>query len=215
MSIVQIQPALLFDSNIYLVLGSEKTAMIDTGTGFAVDQTIESVKNVLNGRPLDYVFVTHCHYDHVGGLGAIIEEFSPKKVFAGKKDAVPLREGDTEPTLGSRFGGAIRPMDVTNFDEGDKVDLGKHILVAIDTPGHTAGSISIIDEVTRALFSGDTVFVDGVGNTTFPTGSAVMMIKSLKKLEGIEFNGFYPGHGPVVNTGGLEFVKKGLRSMGV
>lgn len=215
MSIVQIQPALLFDSNIYLVLGSEKTAMIDTGTGFAVDQTIESVRNVLNGRPLDYVFVTHCHYDHVGGLGAIIQEFSPKKVFAGKKDAVPLREGNSEPTLGSRFGGAIRPMDITDFDEGDKIDLGKHILVAIDTPGHTAGSISIIDEVTKVLFSGDTVFVDGVGNTTFPTGSTVMMIESLKKLERIGFNGFYPGHGPVVNTGGLEFVKKGLRSMGV
>ena len=213
MSIVQIEPALLFDSNMYLISGAERTALIDTGTGFMVDATIKSLKELLDGRKLDIVILTHRHYDHVGGLRGLIKEFSPK-LYAGPDDAKPLREGDSESTLGTKFGGSIDPMDVTDFCEGDKIDLGGHVLTAIYTPGHTIGSISVLDEVTGSLFSGDTVFVDGVGNTIHPTGSEKMLIDSLKKLSEIQFSGLYPGHGPIVTSGGQEFVAKGLKMMG-
>lgn len=213
MSIRQIEPALLFDSNMYLISGAERTALIDTGTGFMVDATIKSLKELLDGRKLDIVILTHRHYDHVGGLRGLIKEFSPK-LYAGPDDAKPLREGDSESTLGTKFGGSIDPMDVTDFCEGDKIDLGGHVLTAIYTPGHTIGSISVLDEVTGSLFSGDTVFVDGVGNTIHPTGSEKMLIDSLKKLSEIQFSGLYPGHGPIVTSGGQEFVAKGLKMMG-
>ena len=213
MSIRQIEPALLFDSNMYLISGAERTALIDTGTGFMVDATIKSLKELLDGRKLDIVILTHRHYDHVGGLRGLIKEFSPK-LYAGPDDAKPLREGDSESTLGTKFGGSIDPMDVTDFCEGDKIDLGGHVLTAIYTPGHTIGSICVLDEVTGSLFSGDTVFVDGVGNTMHPTGSEKMLIDSLKKLSEIQFSGLYPGHGPIVTSGGQEYVAKGLKMMG-
>ncbi len=213
MSIRQIEPALLFDSNMYLIVGSESTALIDTGTGFMVDATIKSLKELLGGRKLDIVILTHRHYDHVGGLRGIIKEFSPR-LYAGPDDAKPLREGDSESTLGTKFGGSIDPMDVTDFCEGDKIDLGGHVLTALYTPGHTIGSICVLDEVTGSLFSGDTVFVDGVGNTMHPTGSEKMLIDSLKKLSEIQFSGLYPGHGPIVTSGGQEYVAKGLKMMG-
>ena len=95
MSIRQIEPALLFDSNMYLIVGSDRTALIDTGTGFMVDATIKSLKELLGGRKLDIVILTHRHYDHVGGLRGIIKEFSPR-LYAGPDDAKPLREGDSE-----------------------------------------------------------------------------------------------------------------------
>ena len=214
MSIIQVEPALLFDSNIYLVVGSERTALIDTGTGFAVNSTIDSIKKGLAGRKLDLIILTHRHYDHVGGLRAIIKEFSPE-LYAGPEDAAPLREGDSESTLGTKFGGSIDAMDVIDFREGDKLDLGGHVLTPIYTPGHTIGSICVLDEVTKALFSGDTVFVDGVGNTMHPTGSDKMLIESLKKLSTLQFDGLYPGHGPVVQKDGTRFVVKGLAQMGV
>ena len=213
MSIRQIEPALLFDSNMYLISGAERTALIDTGTGFMVDATIKSLKELLDGRKLDIVILTHRHYDHVGGLRGLIKEFSPK-LYAGPDDAKPLREGDSESTLGTKFGGSIDPMDVTDFCEGDKIDLGGHVLTALYTPGHTIGSICVLDEVTGSLFSGDTVFVDGVGNTMHPTGSEKMLIDSLKKLSEIQFSGLYPGHGPIVTSGGQEYVAKGLKMMG-
>ena len=213
MSIRQIEPALLFDSNMYLIVGSELTALIDTGTGFMVDATVKSLKELLGGRKLDMIILTHRHYDHVGGLRGIIKEFSPK-LYAGPDDAKPLREGDSDSTLGTKFGGSIDPMDVTDFCEGDKIDLGGHVLTAIYTPGHTIGSICVLDEVTGSLFSGDTVFVDGVGNTTHPTGSEKMLIDSLRKLSNVQFSGLYPGHGPIVTSDGQEFVAKGLKMVG-
>lgn len=213
MSIQQIEPALLFDSNMYLIMGSDLTALIDTGTGFKVDSTIQDLKQKLAERPLDMIILTHRHYDHVGGLRAIIKEFSPK-LYAGPDDAAPLREGDSESTLGTKFGGSIDPMDVTDFREGDTIDLGGHVLRAICTPGHTIGSICVLDEVSGSLFSGDTVFVDGVGNTTHPTGSEKMLIESLKKLSNIQFKGLYPGHGPTVPDNGQKYVANGLRMMG-
>ena len=214
MSITQVEPALLFDSNMYLLVGSERTALIDTGTGFAVDATIDSLKKHLGGRKLDIVILTHRHYDHVGGLRGIIREFSPV-LYAGPDDAAPLREGDSESTLGTKFGGSIDPMEVIDFCEGDRIDLGGHVLRSIYTPGHTIGSICVLDEVTGSLFSGDTVFVDGVGNTTHPTGSEKMLIESLKKINDMQFNGLFPGHGPIVTKDGHRFVEKGLRLMGV
>ena len=213
MSIRQIEPALLFDSNMYLISGAERTALIDTGTGFMVDATIKSLKELLDGRKLDIVILTHRHYDHVGGLRGLIKEFSPK-LYAGPDDAKPLREGDSESTLGTKFGGSIDPMDVTDFFEGDKIDLGGHVLTALYTPGHTIGSICVLDEVTGSLFSGDTVFVDGVGNTMHPTGSEKMLIESLRKLSEVKFSGLYPGHGPIVTSDGQQFVAKGLKMMG-
>ena len=214
MSITQVESALLFDSNMYLLVGSERTALIDTGTGFAVDATIDSLKKHLGGRKLDIVILTHRHYDHVGGLRGIIREFSPV-LYAGPEDAAPLREGDSESTLGTKFGGSIDPMEVIDFCEGDRIDLGGHVLRSIYTPGHTIGSICVLDEVTGSLFSGDTVFVDGVGNTTHPTGSEKMLIESLKKINDMQFNGLFPGHGPIVTKDGHRFVEKGLKLMGV
>ena len=214
MSIIQIEPALLFDSNMYIIIGSERTALIDTGTGFQVESTIRNIKDVLCGRKLDMVILTHRHYDHVGGLRGIIKEFSPA-LYAGPEDAKPLREGDSESTLGTKFGGSIDAMDVKDFREGDKLDLGGHVLTPFYTPGHTIGSICVLDETTGAMFSGDTVFVDGVGNTMHPTGSEKMLIESLKKLSTIQFDGLYPGHGPVVQKDGMRFVVKGLTQMGV
>ena len=214
MSIIQIEPALLFDSNMYIIIGSERTALIDTGTGFQVESTIANIKDVLGGRKLDIVILTHRHYDHVGGLRGIIKEFSPA-LYAGPDDAKPLREGDSESTLGTKFGGSIDAMDVIDFKEGDRLDLGGHVLTPFYTPGHTIGSICVLDETTGAMFSGDTVFVDGVGNTMHPTGSEKMLIESLKKLSEIQFDGLYPGHGPVVQKDGMRFVVKGLAQMGV
>lgn len=206
--------ALLFDCNMYVLLGSDRTALIDTGTGFQIGPYLENIERVLNGRPLDYVFITHRHYDHVGGLSAIISKFSPSAVYAGAADAVPLREGDSESTLGTKFGGSIPPMDVKDVSEGDVFDLGGCRLRVIETPGHTVGSICLLDEVTGDLFSGDCFFVDGVGRCDHPTASPDDMRRSLRKLRDIEFSGLYSGHGPVVKTDGKRFLEKAIQIMG-
>jgi Zn-dependent hydrolases, including glyoxylases len=211
MAITQLEPAILFDSNIFLVTG-ERTVLIDAGTGFKVEETIKEIKRILGGRKLDVVVITHRHYDHVGGLRGIIKEFSPK-VYAGSLDAVPLREGDSESTMGTSFGGTIDEMDVEDLREGDVIDLKDHRLLVIETPGHTSGSISLSDQVTGALFTGDTVFTDGIGRFDLPTASRDQLVASLQRLSGMDIHGFYPGHGPSVKEGGREYIERGLRMM--
>jgi glyoxylase-like metal-dependent hydrolase (beta-lactamase superfamily II) len=188
--------------------------LIDAGIGFQADDTIASIKKMLNGRKLDVLILTHRHYDHVGGANALIKEFSPK-VYVGEHDADTLRKGDRASSLGTMFGGELEPMDVTDLKDNDVIDAGGHRLRTIYTPGHTIGSISIYDETTGALFTGDTVFVGGVGRWDHPTGNGDQLIGSLKKLSLLKINGFYPGHGPAVPDGGREHIISGLRMMGV
>lgn len=204
---------MLFDSNMFLVIGDEKVALIDAGTGFQSATVIKSLDAMLNGRSLDFVFVTHRHFDHVGGLPAIIDRYHPK-VFAGDKDAEPLRMGDSESTVGTAFGGSIPKMDIVSVKEGDRIDLGGHVLEVIETPGHTIGSICLLDTVTSSLFSGDTFFVDGVGRTDLPTASLSDLKSSMLKLRNIKFNGLFSGHGPVVKNDGMRYLERLINQMG-
>ena len=213
MAIEQVELAQLFDSNIYLISG-DRTVLIDAGIGFQADDTIAFIKKMLNGRKLDVLVLTHRHYDHVGGANAIIREFRPK-TYTGRLDSEPLRKGDRASTLGEKFGGPLDPMEVEDLKDGDVIDIGDHRLKVIETPGHTIGSISIYDEVTGALFTGDTVFVGGIGRYDHPTGDPSQLIYSLKRLSELNINGFYPGHGPAIAAGGSEHIINGLRMMGV
>ena len=194
MTIQQIEPALLYDSNIYLITGSKGVALIDTGTGFQSDILMSRISDALNGRNLDYIILTHRHYDHVGGVSAVTSMYDPK-IYASRSDASPLRAGDSESTLGTVFGGHIEPMDIIDFNEGDQIDLGEHKLVCIETPG-------------------DTFMVGSVGNYSHPTGSAEMLINSLRKLMDVDFDGLYPGHGPFVKSNGKQFLLGALHIMG-
>ena len=214
MTIEQVPQALLFDSNMFLVIGEKQVALIDTGTGFQSGAILSSIDKILCGRSLDLVILTHRHYDHVGGLPMIIDRYQPM-VYAGAKDAEPLVIGDSESTMGTAFGGSIPEMDVKSVSEGDEFDLGCHILRIIETPGHTIGSICILDTVTGALFSGDTFFVDGVGRTDLPTASFSDLKSSLLKLRNIKFNGLFPGHGPVIKAGGMQFLEKNINQLGL
>ena len=214
MTVVQLESALLFDCNMYVILGSERTALVDTGTGFQIGPYLDGIEKALGGRALDYVFITHRHYDHVGGLSSVISKFHPNEVVAGETDAVPLREGDSQSTLGTKFGGQIPPMDVKGARDGDVFDLGDCRLRVIETPGHTSGSICLYDEVNKALFSGDCFFVDGVGRTDLPTASADQMRESLARLRDIDLDALYSGHGPVVKTDGKRFLERAIQMMG-
>ncbi len=209
MAIFRIDSYVPYDSNIYLVTG-ERTMLVDTGTGAASEPIIENIAEILNGRKLDFVVLTHRHFDHIGGLKDIVPAFRPE-VLAGAADAEEIRRGGRDPISGMM----LHPCeDVRELSEGDTIDLGEHVLRVIETPGHTEGGICLYDTESGALFSGDTVFGDGIGRTDFKGGNIVQLRESLRKLSKLEINGFYPGHGPCAENGGGESVTRGLRYAG-
>ncbi|MCL2295519.1 MAG: MBL fold metallo-hydrolase [Methanomassiliicoccaceae archaeon] len=211
MVVHQINPGASSDSNIYLVIGS-RTVLIDAGTGNESEENIAKIRSVLNERNLDMIVLTHFHFDHVGGLRDVMDEFG-SEAFAGAGDAPYIMSGDPAYTLSELFGGRTRSVEVTELMDGDTIDIGEHRLRVINTPGHTCGGICLYDEITHSLFSGDTVFGYGVGRTDFVSGSAKELTLSLKKLSGIDVKTLYPGHMDIVSDGNRA-IRDGLIMMG-
>ncbi len=201
------------DSNTYLVKGS-RNILVDTGLGLHPEELLDRIAKSLGSERLDAVVLTHCHIDHIGGLKAVAKRFGCK-AYAHKDDAVHIRNGDSRYTLDLDFGIDAGPMDVEDLEDGRIIDIGDHRLEVIHTPGHTEGCICLYDRVTKALITGDTLFINGMGRTDLPGGSFATMIASLKKLAGVDFDGIYPGHGEHSPHQGHDCLIHVLRSRGV
>jgi len=207
-----IEPYFPFDSNIYLLTG-DTNILIDTGTGLSSKPLIDSIRSIIGpeGR-LDKVLLTHCHVDHIGAGPALVEAFGCK-VYSGFVDAVPIREGDYSYTLSHHFQIDLPGYPVEDLREGDVIDNGEHRLRVIETPGHTMGGVCYFDEISSSMFSGDTVFTDGVGRYDFKGGSLDCLRNSLRKISYMPVKGLYPGHGSPTDDG-TAAVLRGLKQVG-
>ena len=176
------------DSNIYL-LGD---VVIDTGTGFNFTRLYDILKRLGKGfDSFKLIINTHCHFDHIGGNGY----FYNAKVAMHEKDAVYVENGDREMTEADFFDGKLNHTKVDiKLKDADEI-AGLRV---IHTPGHTPGSICLYDESKKILFTGDTVFADGVGRTDLKGGDEKEMEKSLEKLSRLEIEKILPGHGEPV-----------------
>ena len=196
-----------FDSNVYILL-DKKTCLIDTGAGMDRDLMREVEQN-LKGRKVDMVINTHAHLDHVGGNHL----FSTPKVYVHRLDADGVRSGNLYGTHVFSNESILNSVDFT-FKEGDKIKLGDSILNVIHTPGHTPGSVCLLEEDSGYLFSGDTLFSDGAfGRVDLQKGSMKDMVASLKRLREIEFEKLFPGHMRVVENG-KRHLEMALRNAG-
>ncbi|MDD4879645.1 MAG: MBL fold metallo-hydrolase, partial [Candidatus Omnitrophica bacterium] len=87
------------------------------------------------------------------------------------------------------------------LDDGDTIQMGDLTLEVLHTPGHTQGSICLRCE--DVVFTGDTLFAEGVGRTDRPGGSELKLMRSIKeKLFTLpDDTKVYPGHGPTTSIG--------------
>ena len=157
----------------FLLCGKEKAALIDTGMNCP---SAKELAQSLTDLPL-ILINTHADPDHISGNGAF------ETVYMSPAEEENYRAHGGEGTL-------------IPVKEGDVIDLGERELSVIDIPGHTPGSIALLDKRDRALISGDSV-QDG---RIFMFGSRRNMpryIESLKHL--LEYDGsydtVYPMHG--------------------
>ena len=197
------------ESNAYLLL-CERPVLIDVGTGANLERLERRLAAMLDGRRLRTLVLTHMHFDHTGGAAAV-QESTGAKAYAHPPDDRALAEGDGRLTCSGWLGERQRPLRISPLKEGELIDCGSAKLEVLHTPGHTAGSICLLDRETGDLFSGDTVFTNGgVGRWDLPTGDHDQLLASLRRLSGLKLRGIYPGHGPYYEDDGKSHVEMGL-----
>lgn len=200
-----------YDSNIYLI-EADLIALIDAGTGGLFQSVKEEMEKLGIGlKEIEILINTHCHYDHTGGDHQF-QEASGCTVLIHTSEVQVLREGDSTLSCAALFGERLKPVgEVRPVEEGTRIDLGSVVLKVLHTPGHTKGSVCLYDGENGLLFSGDTVFSDGIGRTDLPSGDPRSLFESLNRLEKLEVKKLYPGHGAPNEENPKDSIRGGLR----
>jgi glyoxylase-like metal-dependent hydrolase (beta-lactamase superfamily II) len=172
----------------YLILGSDRALLFDTGMGISNIQTLVAG---LTKLPVS-VLNSHTHNDHVGDNWRFTDvygmdtEFTRNNARGSKEDAqAELAPDEICGSLPAGFDAkayATKPFHITHWlHDGDRIDLGGRALKVISTPGHTPDSIALLDEKDGLLFTGDT-FYAGPIYLYRPETDLDAYVTSVKKL---------------------------------
>lgn len=147
------------DAAIYLVNFGGRAALIDAGCGRAVDRLFANIQAAgVELTQIEYLLLTHCHFDHTGGARAVRERLGCP-VVAHELDAPYIEQGDNVVTAAAWYGATLSPCTVDRkltWSEED-VDLGGRTLTAIHIPGHSPGSVAYltVSEGLKVVFAQD------------------------------------------------------------
>lgn len=181
------------ETNCYLVYcdRTRECAIIDPG---ADPEKIFPVIAELELKPT-LILNTHGHVDHIGANIDMKEKFHIP-LCIHPLDGPMLQEG-AQFELGLFLGAKASPPADKPLNDGDRLDIGRSSLEVIHTPGHSPGSVCLYGE--SLLFSGDTLFFEGVGRTDLAGGSRKDLEKSLRTrvLVFPDSTLVLPGHGPL------------------
>ncbi len=185
------------ETNCYLAYDARtlECAIIDPG---AEPEKIFPVITHLGLKPT-MILNTHGHTDHVGANLDMKERFDVP-LLIHRRD-LPLLEAMKDSELSLMLGAKESPAPDGYLEDGQTVVIGKASFVVIHLPGHSPGSVGFHGHGT--LFSGDTLFSEGVGRTDLPGGSRKDLEHSIRtKLYALPPKTLVlPGHGPLTTIG--------------
>ena len=141
------------DAAIYLVRFGQKAALIDAGCGRAHTDLVHNIAEVLPPDvEIEYLFLTHCHYDHTGGAAAIRDQYGCR-IVAHELDAAYLECGDSTVTAANWYGARMIPLqiDIKIKKKEATFQIGNGKLVAHHCPGHSPGSLVFLAELDSNL----------------------------------------------------------------
>ncbi len=167
------------DSNIYYL--KKEKILIDCGNRRFLAEIQKDIKELFNPDEIKKVIFTHLHYDHVG----CVDLFPNAEFYASSIEIKNYKRNPLFLVVNPRIMLLLRKIELKPLKtlQGFKI---------IETPGHTAGGISIL--YGKLLFSGDTLFRNGFGRVDLPTSNPHDMDESLAKLKKLDYDVLCPGH---------------------
>ena len=178
-----------YQSNCYIISFDKEAIIIDPGYENEVVIPYLLKENLTP----KIIFLTHGHFDHIGGVNQLKNHFKKLEVIIHKYDLIWLDDNDYNLTKRE----VIVDRVITNERN---LSFNDHSFEIILTPGHSAGGMAL--KIGKHLFSGDTLFKMSIGRYDLPFANQVDLFQSIKKLYLLDDETIvYPGHGDKTTIG--------------
>ena len=163
-------------TNCYIIYDQESKETMCIDPAGDVEKIEYMIKEILKGN-LKYIYLTHCHGDHIGGVTELKQRCGGK-ILIQREDSKGLNDKYIN------LSGIIDIPEIeleadSIVDDGDLIHLGNLEFKIIHTPGHTKGGSCVYCEKEKCLFSGDTIFSGTWGRTDLPTSSREEIMQSI------------------------------------
>jgi glyoxylase-like metal-dependent hydrolase (beta-lactamase superfamily II) len=147
------------DGAVYLVHVAGHAALVDAGCGRSQERLFRNIRGCgIEPNEIEYLLITHCHYDHTGGIKGVRDR-TRSKVVAHELEVPYLEDENDEVTGAKWYGGSLTPsrIDLKITRERQTIELGGREIQAIHTPGHSPGSVVYVMESDgqKVLFGQD------------------------------------------------------------
>lgn len=182
-------------TNCYLVVCPDSRSAIVIDPADQAEKILKAARQ--KTARIEQILLTHMHPDHIAALPDL-RKATGAKVLAHRLDVDLLNNS-------GRFFGIQQDqipslLPDVQLDGGETITVGQLSGTIIHTPGHTPGCICL--QMGHNLFSGDTLFCQGIGRMDLPGGNPDNMIASIQKLFTLpDETAVYPGHGPSTTIG--------------
>jgi glyoxylase-like metal-dependent hydrolase (beta-lactamase superfamily II) len=208
-----------FQANLYRIEGRDFDIQFDFGVGVRSLTEVSSA----TGHPV-LAIASHAHVDHVGSFHDYSRRAGHRyeaHTFAGMDDAgtlAPAFVNIENPLTGlpardwtmSQY--RLRPAPLTEFlNEGDVVDLGNRKFTILHLPGHSPGSIALLDEHNGDFFSADAIYDEGLVDD-IPGADIAIYLRTMRRLAELDVGTVYAGHGAVMNGAQMRQVARNYTS---
>lgn len=188
------------ETHCYLLCGTKKAILIDTGLG------VSNIREVIDGLtklPVT-VITTHVHWDHIGGHKYFrsIAVHEAEREWLSVKFPIPLQvvknnimcnpcdfPSDFKVEKYQIFQGVPQMI----LHDEDCIDLGNRKLVVIHTPGHSPGHCCFYEADRKYLYSGDLIY-SGCLDAFYPSTNPQEFWKSVRKIQSLKISLILPGH---------------------